>query len=84
MEDAYDVPRIAASLDFINLMAFDLHAERDSAADHHAPLHQRPHDASIDIFYNVVSIGDRARWPRSVRSADTHPPATRTTPPSTG
>ncbi|XP_052133150.1 chitinase-3-like protein 1 [Frankliniella occidentalis] len=53
MEDAYDVARIAKSLDFINLMAFDLHAERDSAADHHAPLHQRPHDASIDIFYNV-------------------------------
>lgn len=53
MEDAYDVPRISQNLDFINLMAFDLHAERDSAADHHAPLHQRPHDASIDIFYNV-------------------------------
>lgn len=56
MEDAYDVPRISANLDFINLMAFDLHAERDSAADHHAPMTQRPHDASIDIFYNVVSV----------------------------
>lgn len=89
MEDAYDVPRIAASLDFVNLMAFDLHAERDSAADHHAPLHQRPHDASIDIFYNVVSSEDGYSNPGTKRShramsADTDPPPTRTTPPSTG
>lgn len=55
MEDAYDVHRLARNLDFINLMTFDLHAERDRSADHHAPLLQRKHDTGLNVFYSVVS-----------------------------
>jgi GH18 family chitinase len=56
MEDAYDVHRLARNLDFINLMTFDLHAERDRSADHHAPLLQRKHDTGLNVFYSVVSM----------------------------
>ena len=56
LEDAYDVYRLARYLDFVNLMSFDLHAERDRSADHHAPLFQRKHDSGLNVFYNVVSI----------------------------
>lgn len=55
LEDAYDVQRLARTLDFINLMTFDMHAERDRLADHHAPLLQRRHDTGLNVFYNVVS-----------------------------
>lgn len=55
LEDAYDVQRLARNLDFINLMTFDMHAERDRLADHHAPLLQRRHDTGLNVFYNVVS-----------------------------
>ncbi|XP_063232762.1 probable chitinase 10 [Bacillus rossius redtenbacheri] len=53
LEDGYDVPRLLKHLDFVNLMAFDLHAERDSSADHHAPLVPRRHDTGLNVFYNV-------------------------------
>nr|CAD7457549.1 unnamed protein product [Timema tahoe] len=53
LEDGYDVPRLNKHLDFINIMTFDLHAERDSAADHHSPLVQRKHDVGLNVFYNV-------------------------------
>lgn len=56
LEDAYDVHRLARNLDFINLMTFDMHAERDHSADHHAPLLQRKHDTGLNVFYSVVSI----------------------------
>nr|CAD7402605.1 unnamed protein product [Timema poppensis] len=56
LEDGYDVPRLNKHLDFINIMTFDLHAERDSAADHHSPLVQRKHDVGLNVFYNVVTL----------------------------
>jgi len=59
LEDAYDVQRLARNLDFINLMTFDMHAERDRLADHHAPLLQRRHDTGLNVFYNVVSAQGR-------------------------
>jgi chitinase len=61
LEDAYDVHRLAHNLDFINLMTFDLHAERDRTADHHAPLLQRKHDKGLNVFYSVVSIQVNSR-----------------------
>jgi GH18 family chitinase len=53
------VQRLARTLDFINLMTFDMHAERDRLADHHAPLLQRRHDTGLSVFYNVVSAQGR-------------------------
>ena len=62
LEDAYDVQRLARNLDFINLMTFDMHAERDRSADHHAPLLQRKHDKGLNVFYNVVSVQGRCTF----------------------
>jgi chitinase len=69
LEDAYDVQRLARNLDFINLMTFDMHAERDRSADHHAPLLQRKHDKGLNVFYNVVSI---KRWCTFIGHIDLH------------
>ena len=44
INDGYDVRRISAALDFINVMTYDLHGTWDNYADHHAPLTRRPFD----------------------------------------
>ena len=44
INEGYDVGRISAGLDFINVMTYDLHGSWDRYADHHAPLKQRPFD----------------------------------------
>lgn len=44
VNEGYDVPRISAALDFINVMTYDLHGTWDNYADHHAPLRRRPFD----------------------------------------
>lgn len=54
IEDGYNVMQIVSFLDLVNVLAFDLHAEREDGADHHSPLYRRKHDQGLDIFYNVV------------------------------
>lgn len=56
IEDGFDPLRLANTVDFINMQAYDFHSDREPVADHHAPLNSRPHDNDINIFYNVVSI----------------------------
>ena len=43
----YDVPVLDRTLDFINLMTYDMHGAgwEPSTADHHAPLYKRPWEA---------------------------------------
>ena len=36
--------RISKSLDFFNVMTYDLHGSWDNFADHHSPLKAREHD----------------------------------------
>ena len=49
--------RIAKSLDFINVMTYDLHGSWDGFADHHSPLYKRPHDHSpFDTLNSVNKI----------------------------
>ena len=46
--------RIAKSLDFINVMTYDLHGSWDGFADHHSPLFKRSHDHSpFDVLNSV-------------------------------
>ena len=47
--------RIANSLDFINVMTYDLHGSWDGFADHHSPLYKRAHDQSPFDTLNSVS-----------------------------
>ncbi|KAG7164862.1 chitinase 10-like 5, partial [Homarus americanus] len=42
VNEGYDVNRIAKSLDFINIMTYDLRGPWDGKADHHAPIATRP------------------------------------------
>ena len=47
--------RIAKSLDFINVMTYDLHGSWDGFADHHSPLYKRAHDQSPFDTLNSAS-----------------------------
>ena len=47
--------RIAKSLDFINVMTYDLHGSWDGFADHHSPLYRRAHDQSPFDTLNSAS-----------------------------
>ena len=50
----YDVPAIERHVDFINLVAYDMHGSWERQADHHAPLFRRPWDQNNrNIDYSV-------------------------------
>lgn len=55
IEDGYNVPELCRYLDFLNVMTYDIHNERDKAANHLAPLFKRSHDDGLGVFFNVVS-----------------------------
>jgi chitinase len=54
VDEGYEVARIAAALDFINVMTYDLHGAWDNFADHHAPLFKREHDSWEFQYLNAV------------------------------
>lgn len=60
INEGYDVPRLAKSLDFINVMTYDLHGTWDNYADHHAPLFKRPFDTGAT--QNLHSDGALSYW----------------------
>lgn len=43
---SYDIPNVAATVDFINVMSFDLHGSSDGVTGIHAPLFKGPRDIS--------------------------------------
>lgn len=48
MDFSYDVSGIAAQVDFINLMSYDLHGAWDHQTGHNAPLYDRNSDLNVD------------------------------------
>lgn len=44
LSPGYDVPTLNENLDFLNVMAYDMHGYWESKADHHSPLRLRPWD----------------------------------------
>lgn len=44
------------SVDFVNVMTYDLHGDWDGFADHHAPLHAREHDSWEFKSLNTVYL----------------------------
>ena len=48
--------RISKSLDFFNVMTYDLHGSWDNFADHHAPLKERSYDYWPFNTLNAVSF----------------------------
>lgn len=53
IDAAYDVPGMSEHLDFINLMAYDLHGAWETFTHHHAALYAHPDDTGNATFLNV-------------------------------
>ena len=54
IDAGYDVPAISQALDFINVMAYDLHGSWEATADHHSPLAARPSDGGSGLDVQSV------------------------------
>ncbi|XP_043212385.1 acidic mammalian chitinase-like, partial [Amphibalanus amphitrite] len=61
IDAGYDVPAVSAALDFINVMAYDLHGPWEATADHHAPLLPRASDAGSGLDLQSVMEAWRSR-----------------------
>ncbi|KAM4860796.1 chitotriosidase-1 [Thomomys bottae] len=53
VEAGYEVDRIAQSLDFINLMTYDLHGSWEKVTGHHSPLYKRQGGRGANADLNV-------------------------------
>ena len=53
MDVAYDVPSIAADLDWIAVMSYDYHGHWDKKTGHVSPFYEHPEDDNK--FFNTVS-----------------------------
>ena len=53
IDEGFDVPAIAAEIDMIHVMVYDLHGSWERVADHHAPL--RPRDSDAGRGFDVDS-----------------------------
>ena len=56
VDEGYAVKKISESLDFINVMTYDLHGDWDNFVDHHAPLNSREHDSWEFKSLNTVNF----------------------------
>ena len=54
IDAGYDVPTVAAALDFINVMMYDMHGPWEPKADHHAAFQSRPSDAGSGLDLQSV------------------------------
>ncbi len=59
VDAGFDVAKVAAVLDFINVMTYDMHGPWDKFADHHAPLNKREHDY---YPYNTLNVAFAMRY----------------------
>ena len=71
----YDVPALAASLDWVAVMTYDYHGQWDKKTGHVAPMYVHPTDS--DATFNTVSNAGALPWgtgpgPGSIH----HPPST--------
>ncbi|GFS46560.1 chitotriosidase-1 [Nephila pilipes] len=53
IDTAYDIPGMAKYLDFINVMAYDLHGSWEKTTGHNAPLYERPEESESEKMLNV-------------------------------
>jgi chitinase len=52
-DEAYDIPRISAAVDFIHLMTYDFHGPWETNTHHHTILHAYPEDSDGSLYLNV-------------------------------
>ncbi|KAK7016749.1 Cht9p, partial [Halocaridina rubra] len=53
IEYAYDIPRVSEHLDYINIMAYDMHGAWETFTHHNAPLYAHPMDNQDNQTYNI-------------------------------
>lgn len=53
MDSAYDIPGMAKYMDFINVMAYDLHGSWEKTTGHNAPLYAREEESENEKLLNV-------------------------------
>ncbi|KAL1772220.1 putative chitinase 3 [Sigmodon hispidus] len=56
IEQGYKIPELSRSLDYIQVMTYDLHSYQDGYTGVNSPLYQGPCDHGISAFLNVESI----------------------------
>ncbi|XP_029418045.1 chitotriosidase-1 isoform X2 [Nannospalax galili] len=54
VDAGYEVDKIALSLDFINLMAYDFHGSWEKTTGHNSPLYKRQGESGAVAEFNVV------------------------------
>ncbi|KAL0978114.1 hypothetical protein UPYG_G00166070 [Umbra pygmaea] len=52
---SYEVPKIASSLDFINVLTYDFHGHWEKATGHNSPLYRSSLDSGTHYHFNVDS-----------------------------
>ncbi|XP_064646402.1 chitotriosidase-1-like [Lineus longissimus] len=57
-DTAYNIPEISKSLDFINLMAYDLHGAWEKFTGHHAALFPRKDEKGTHRYLNLAWVID--------------------------
>ena len=66
VETAYDIPRISAALDYIHIMAYDLHGGWENTLGHHSQVWNE-RTFSIDwksaVFSKLNSVQCSSKWP---------------------
>lgn len=55
----YEIPVLSETLDFINIMAYDLHGSWEKFTGHVAPLHSRPDEEGDELHLNVEAVINR-------------------------
>jgi len=55
IDRAYEVNKIAAHLDFINIMTYDFHGHWEAVTGHNSPLYSSSHDAGTHVHHNINS-----------------------------
>nr|AHZ21076.1 chitinase [Eriocheir sinensis] len=52
IDEAYDIPGVAANLDLMNLMSYDLHGAWDPYTHHQSGLYAHPDDTGDNVYLN--------------------------------
>ena len=58
-DQAYDIPKVQAQVDFINLMAYDLHGSWDGVTGHNAPMYSDPVSVDVCVKYWIAKGAPR-------------------------
>lgn len=63
IDAGFDIPNVVRSLDFVNIMTYDLHGSWDSSTGHNSPLYSRASENAADATLNMVSLAHNHTGP---------------------